>query len=223
MEEREFPLYLPFKDRTYQVKGYIQDTTEFKDNKGYIDKETGRVYICSKDEPPVHEDTPIIIINNENPVEYELKECHNPSTTEVFRSEYLYDISHKAIIENTSEDDILYNEEALADMNAATSIFIPTINEEDDPLKKIVKQAIISKRIDINRLKHKMPAKYGLTNLKSALITKTKMSITNFIIWCELLGLDFSFAVYDNGKDLIDPLKKTIVYDSSTNRINEEK
>lgn len=217
--EKNFPLYLPYKDRTYAVEGYIGEVDKYKDNKGYIDRKTGRIFICSKDKGPVHTDVPIIFVKDDG--SYTIKDANAPSILEVFRKEYLHDLSFQAIVNETKEDEPLYNEEALADINAATSVFIPTINDDDDPLKKIIKQSIISKKIDINRLKHKMPQKYGLTNMKSALIGKTKMSITNFNIWCELLGITYEIILSDNGTDRQTPLHKPIYFRSDTNRLQE--
>ena len=218
-QTRNFPLYLPYKDRTYSIFGYIGEVDEYKDNKGYIDKKTGRIFICSKDNPPYHSDVPILYVNKDGTLTK--KDVNAPQIQEVFRDAYLYDLSYQSIVDTTKEDEQLYNEEALADINAATSVFVPTINDDDDPLKKIIKQTIISKKIDINRLKHKMPQKYGLTNMKSALIGKTKMSITNFNIWCELLGVTYEVAIYDNGTDSQNPLHKAIHFRSDTNRLEE--
>lgn len=217
--ERNFPLYLPYKDRTYAIEGYLGEADVYKDNKGYIERKTGRIFICSKDKPPVHTDVPIVYINDDG--SYTIKDANAPNVLEVFRDAYLHDLSFQTIINETGENEQLYNEEALADINAATSVFIPTINDDDDPLKKIVKQAIISKKIDINRLKHRMPQKYGLTNMKSALIGKTKMSITNFNIWCELLGITYEIIMSDNGTDTQTPLKRPIYFCSETNRLQE--
>lgn len=211
-----FPRFLPYRGRTYSVLGVIGEVESYRDNKGYIDN-NGRIWIASVEHAPAHNDVPIIFIKKNGEIEY--KDVNAPNIIEVFRAEYLHDLSYKCIVDETAPDEQLYNEEALSDINAATSVFIPTINEHDDPLKKIVKQAIISKKIDINRLKHKMPQKYGLTNMKSALIGKTKMSITNFQIWCELLELTFHFVMEDNGKDRQTPLKDPILYSSDIDRI----
>ena len=221
MEHRNFPLYLPFRgDRTYSILGYIGQVDTYIDNKGYIDEATGKIYICSKDKPPVHDDTPVIYVKDDGT--YTLKDVNAPQVAEVFRDAYLYDLSMPTILNTTKEHEVLYNAEALADMNAATTVFIPTINETDDPLKKIVKQLIISKKIDINRLKHRLPEKYGLTNMKSALIGKTKMSINNFNMWFELLGATYEITVSDNGTDAQNPLIGQIRYSSDTNRLVEE-
>lgn len=215
----EFPKYLQYKDdRTYSVLGYIGEVDGYIDNKGYIDKKTGKIYICSKNEPPFHDDVPVLRVDGDN---IEKVEPQFSSISDKFHEDKIYTLSLDHICEATSGDEVLYDEDMLADMNASTSLFIPTINESDDPLKKLIKQAIIDKAIDINRLKHKMPQKYGLTNMKSALIGKTKMSITNFNIWCELLGINYEVILSDNGNDTQDPLKGVIHYDNTTNRITK--
>jgi hypothetical protein len=217
--DNDFPKYLKFKNRIYSVMGYISNTSEYEDNKAYI-AEDGYIYVYADGGKPLHKDVPYMTMDSNNSLVY--TDTTNPSTKEIFKeSADLFSLSLDIIESTTAGDEELYNEEALADMNAATSIFIPTINDNDDPLKKIIKQIIISKRIDINRLKHRMPQKYGLTNMKSALVGKTKMSITNFIIWCELLGVNFEISIGDNGTDVEDPLQHIISFNSIGNTVSE--
>ena len=122
MEHRNFPLYLPFRgDRTYSILGYIGQVDTYIDNKGYIDEPTGKIYICSKDKPPVHDDTPVIYVKDDGT--YTLKDVNAPQVAEVFRDAYLYDLSMPTILNTTKEHEVLYNAEALADMNAATTVF----------------------------------------------------------------------------------------------------
>lgn len=201
--------FLSYHDRTYAIYGNIKDTKNFVNGKGYID-DNGNVYIYT--DRPISS-APYFMKNEETgEISY-----HNmtPLYSTYFNKDHIGTLSFKELVDNTTGNEVLYNTEALEDMNLASSIYVPTINDDDDPLKKIIKQAIIDKHIDLNRLKHKMPQKYGLTNMKSALIGKTKMSIFNFMIWCELLGLDFKFIVTDNDTDKINPLTKTISFDST--------
>ena len=58
--------------------------------------------------------------------------------------------------------------------------------------------------------------------MKQALIQKTRMSTTNFMLWAELLGIDFNVIVKDNGRDKISPLKHPLVYDSYKDCIYED-
>ena len=217
-----YPKYLQFKDRTYVVLDDIQLAPEFKDNKGYVDRKTGKIYICTKDHAPVHTDVPILKVNPDTR-EKEMIPAPDKETDDYFVVKNLSSVTFANIVNGTNPDDVLYDEESLADMNAATSLFTPIMDtEKDDPLKQIIKQTILDKKIDINRLKHRLPQKYGLTNLKSALIGKTKMSITNFNIWCELLGIEYSVTVSDNGTDTENPLQETLTYTSENNRITRK-
>lgn len=215
----KFPKYLPYKgERTYEVIGYIGEVDSYIDNKAYVDKTSGKIYIASF-EKPVHSDVPILYIKSDG--SYVLKEIYSPQANKAFNVANLYDLSLDMITSTTTGDEVLYNEDALQDMNAATTIFCPVINETDDPLKRLIKQVIIDKKIDINRLKHKMPQKYGLTNMKSALIGPTKMSITSFNIWCELLGIHYEIVINDSGADTQNPLDNVLHYSSVTNKVSK--
>lgn len=206
MEEKiRFPRYLHYgDDNMLTILGYLGNVATFVDNRGYVDKDTDKVYVYN----PKNKHVPYIIVSDDGEVtkvDTDLKVYD-----EYFRLSNSYENSIYTILSTTPKDAVLYDEEALADMNAATSVFVPEIQPDDDPLKKIIKSAIIKKGIDINRLKCKLPEKYALTNLKSALIGKTKMSISVFQTWCGLLELDFTFTVSDNGNDGINPLLEPI-------------
>ena len=132
------------------------------------------------------------------------------------------DLSFDEIVRQTSDNDVMYNEQAINDLNNAASKYVPVINETDDYLKKIVKEAIVRKNVDINRLKCKMVVSYNLLNMKQALEKSTKMSVIYFASWMEILGLDFEIIVKDNGQDRIDPLKENLVYSSAIDRVVTE-
>ena len=57
---------------------------------------------------------------------------------------------------------------------------------------------------------------YALNNMKSGLSKSTKMTVPNFIKWCEILGLDWELTISDNGEDNINPLSETIVVSNKT-------
>lgn len=96
-----------------------------------------------------------------------------------------------------------------------SDVFVPTIKDTDDPLKKIIKQAIIEKRVNLSIYKNKVNNEYGLVNMKSALLRDTAMSIKYFKMWLEVLDLDFRIILRDNGDPQnINPLKREIVINS---------
>ena len=131
----------------------------------------------------------------------------------------MIDISLVNIIEKTKPNEVLYDEQEIQDMNSAASFYVPIINDSDDFLKKIVKNTIITKGIDINRLKGKTDQKYVLPNMKAALENKTKMSVIYFCCWMELLGCDFQIDIIDNGLDSTNKLKTDLIYTSNTDKV----
>ena len=66
-KEITFPKYLLYRnDRTYAVVGYIDDPDiKFEDNKCYVEKKTGDIYVCCIGDKPLHTDVPIIFINGD--------------------------------------------------------------------------------------------------------------------------------------------------------------
>lgn len=212
-----FPVYLNYKDNIFTVLGYIGECEDYIVNKGYINPDDKIIYIYSNNKMK-STSIPYFWVNDDNDFEYNKL---NPLMDKNFAIDNIVEWSFDEIVENTDENEELYNEEAINDMNAATNVFVPIINEDDDFLKKLIKQTIIDKNIDIKRLQHKLNKKYGLTNMKSALIGKTKMSVPNFIIWAELLGIDWEITVFDNGTDKLSPLNKSLTYESGNNKITK--
>jgi len=100
-------------------------------------------------------------------------------------------------------------------INNNSDVYIPIIRENDDPLKIAIKKAIIEKRINLKNYKGKFLDNYALNNRKSGLNGPTKMSITNFKTWCEVLGLEWKLELSDNGTDKMNPMKNSILIDSN--------
>ena len=225
-----FPVYVSTSDGEKTIRcvnwldldsnGCLPTTIRYELNRGYLNVNDGVVWIYSGKEKPANPDQYPYFWGKpgEKPTFSEPTE----ESKEAFREENLRDVSTKIINETLEENEVLYNEQEINDLNDAQAVYVPIIREKDDFLKKIIKQAIINKGIDLARLKYKTSEKYILPNMKAALDNDTKMSVVYFGHWCELLGLDFSAVVYDNGTDTDDPLKKPIMYSSETGKITEE-
>ena len=138
---------------------------------------------------------------------------------EIFVKENVKDISLDSIKENTSENEELYNVDELNYLNSATSIYTPTINPEDDYLKKLVKYILLILKININKFNAQFQYKYTLTNMKTALQGKTKMSVKIFSQWMELLKSDFMIIVKAHDVNDGEHLDGYVIYDSKTNEI----
>ena len=215
MSEINFPTYLPSEDRIIEVLGYLpEEPQELIKGKGYILNDSIYAYVDNPDDV-VTRNYPIVWIQHSEPSVWRTWE---PEDMGLFKIKNLFPMD---VDEQLVDGEKLYSEEAINDMNMATSVFIPIINEEDDFLKKIVKQAIIEKKTDINRLKSCMSKKHGLSNMRTALVGKTRMSVTNFMQWAELLGFNFELTVTDNGRDTISPLKDSLTYSNTTDTVSK--
>lgn len=216
-EEMTFPKLLSISggERVFHVLDEIRDGVVFRDGKGYV--RDNFVWIYSKN-PPTDSRYPYFWHEHGKICFGKIRDSiRDEFSAERAKSQALMDTVFKV-----DPNEQLYDEEAISDMNAATSIYVPFIKPEDDVLKKIIKHVIIFKRININRLKSKMDKPYMLSNMKTALTNDTKMSVPNFILWANLLGMRFTIIAEDDGNDVVNPLKKRIVYDSFTDQYTIE-
>lgn len=113
-----------------------------------------------------------------------------------------------------SNEENFIDPERVEVINNNAEVFVPTINEDDDFLKYLVKVAIIQKKINLKNYRGKFSNQYQLNNLKSGLNKGTKMTVTNFKVWCEILGLKWQFILEDDGTDRYNPLPEPIVIES---------
>lgn len=89
-------------------------------------------------------------------------------------------------------------------------IFAPIIKDDDDILKKIIKNVLNELQVDIRRYRKCFENEYDLTNLKASLTKPGTMSIKYFNRWCEILGLQVRMIISDNGTTKTNPLKKVL-------------
>lgn len=208
--ERKFPVYLSTKNSCKRVVGYIDSEYEpFIDGKGYIYDD--QVWFFSREKPKTS-DIPVFWYEHGRILFGKTRE----TIKENFSVKRLRSMEPQDTLANLDPNVPLYDEKALSDINSATSVFVPEIKETDDCLKKLVKLTIIKKNININGLKSKMAKSYSLPNLKTALMNNTKMSVPNFLIWCDLLSISFDIFISDNGTDIHNPLPEQIHYNSLT-------
>ena len=218
----KFPQYRSTTERTVSVVGMVDKNNEgkergvFLDGKGYIDEDENIWIYCGAGKPKNANAYPYFWLNEEGEKEFSEPQ---ENMKKAFNVTNMKDMSLQIIVEKTGENEELFDEDAINDMNAAAAFYVPQIRESDDFLKKVVKNTIIAKGIDINRLKVKTEQKYILPNMKAALDNKTKMSVMYFCCWMELLGCDFQVSICDNGTDDGDPLKNTLIYISDKDKV----
>lgn len=99
-------------------------------------------------------------------------------------------------------------------INNNSDIYAPTIKDSDDFLKYLVKKIILDKKINLKNYRDRFANAYALTNMKSGLGRSTKMTVTNFKTWCEILGIRWTMIVEDAGMDKLSPLPEPIEINS---------
>ena len=215
----KFPYYINTSERSISVKGVIDDNTkDYENGKGYIDTQTGRVWIFCSEKPNKG------YVNQYPYFWFENDEKHfsdpSPLISKAYSIDNMQNLSVHTVINSTVPGEQLYNEAEIMDINASSNFYIPIIHSYDDFLKKVIKIIIIEKGIDINRLKCKSDVPYMLANMKTALNNKTKMSVAYFASWMELLGCTFDIIIRDTGEDNVNPLQNQHIYDFEKDKMS---
>lgn len=218
MDIMEYPRVLLYMNTTYIVSGKIGEVEKYNVGECYIgDDDYVYLYVSNKEELKQNKFIPTCMYEDfDTTKKIVTKRTRSGEVMESFHINKTTGIGIGDISTNTPDDLVLYDEDLLEDLNAPMTEKTIIINETDDFLKKVIKTAIIVKKINLNRLRHRMPTNYAFSNLLSGLTGKTKMSVLSFLKWVELLGLDFEVVLKDNGRDEIDPLPNDIKYDGNT-------
>lgn len=219
-----FPAYLSVPDRTIRVMGYLEDfdTEDLEEGKGYILWDNF-VYIYNpnlSNSTMSQADRNCLAFNFLN--DYKEIIFLKFNKFKEFNAENVYNADLNQIINDTSKDDVYYDAKQLMDIQLSSTIYIPTIEEDDDFLKKIIKTFIIDTRVNVRALKSKGSKEYTVSNLITGLNNKTKMSVTSFLRWCELLGLKFNMDVQSNNLINIIPSDYRVHYESGYDNLTTE-
>lgn len=229
---------ITYQNRAFMLDGYISDfnmsyeengekernLSSLKNNKGYVDDE-GYIWIYWEKEPEKSTSIPYFTIEVDGDAQpkFNFSKWNTPETRRAFNIDNVGDCSLDYIKNHSTKDDVTHNDEAVIDVYSSTNAYLPEINDTDDFLKKVVKTAIIEKKVNLNKYKNIYGTKkYTLTNMRQALAGKTKMSPTVFLMWAEILGFDFEVNIVDNGKDKGDNFTGIIHYDSTSDTVTKE-
>lgn len=221
-KELTFPQYICTNNRTISVAGIMKNKEEdlpdnYINGKGYIDPSDDSIWIFVNKKPnKLRKDSyPYFWFDKESN-----RERSNPpqGIRELYNAKNLRDLSVESIIDDIKEDEVIYSPEELAYINSSTSFYKPPVYKKDDNWKKLIKYMILTKGIDINRLKVKMGVPYKLPNMKTALNNDTKMSPPYFATWLEILGLEVTYKIKDDGSDRLNPIGE-MEYDPTTDTL----
>ena len=145
-------------------------------------------------------------------------------TTDEEKQQYTY--SDKICSTTASEivDKINKKEVEVFVMPESSKAFCPEISENDDILKRLMKQAIINKGIDIDRFKYRFVDKNALFNFKQVLKGDNRLSMLLFDRGAEAFNLKYTIVLEEDLGDSIGiPLSEPIVVSSNdTHELNSK-
>ena len=196
-------MFLVQNNEVTKVELYRDDKT-LKKGRGYLLEDYVYIYRGTLKENPLCgiyiEDGKRVFIE---PTAKEDKIIYHRDNVSDFNVDRIYREIH-------SNKDSFLSEKELEIINSSTETFTATLKPGDDFLKEAIKEAINKKKINLKVYKDKFKNEHSLNNMKSALNKKSKMSVSYFMDWCEILGLDWTIIITDNGKDRISPMGDTI-------------
>lgn len=205
-----YPVLIFTQDKTFRIEGEFNsdkfDTcNKFIDGKGYLDTVDNHAWVYVDEKPRDPNQYPYFWIENGKYVKSEPSQ----EIYKQFRLNKFVNYNTDRIIQATNESentDPIYVDDVINDLNASSEIFHPVIYTKDDFLKKSIKTVINVLNISLSKYKYKMTQKYMISNMKSALLSPTKMSTMYFNAWAEMLGLKVTMIIEstDASEDKLD-------------------
>lgn len=222
MKIKNYPVFIIADTKTISCKGEFDSSITpsrnilMENGKGYLDVRDGHFWIFSSVKPRNPNEYPHVWIESGRYV----KSKPSFETLEKFNGRNAINMQLPTIMENAenSDDTAFYNDTVIADLNANSEKFHPVTYQFDDFLKKIIKSVFNSLNISLSKLKSKAQQKYMISNMKSAVLTNTKMSVKYFNAWAELLGLKVTIIV-ETDENAEDKLSEPLVYLSTKDSV----
>jgi len=213
MEVLNFPVWAYFKKGgTLEILGDFEFEGAPINGKGYI--YDGYVYQFDESINPSIGGIPKIYRDKDMNIKL-LKGI----TGETMSVEELKENSMANIVATTKEDDNFIDEHAVAPIASSNSVYTPIIEEGDDFFKRIIKTVFLIKQVSTARYRRLLTTPYAFSNLFQGLNSATKVSVTTWQTWIELLGLDCTIIVKDSGTDKDAPIDGYIVYKSRSDTL----
>ena len=121
-----------------------------------------------------------------------------PAKKDLYISDRVIELSDSGIINAVNEDK--FKEVDPSIIESSEEYFAPDILDSDDMLKRIVKRVLAEKKLSFKSAKTRFKNEYDITNMKSALMKPSMMSMRYFNKWVELTDIT-SITVTANFKD----------------------
>jgi hypothetical protein len=118
-------------------------------------------------------------------------------------AEYKADTHYGKVDIDALYDGITAKEDTFQIYADGKNAYIPDISINDDPFKRALKEAIITKGIDIDSIKDRFSDRNAVFNFKSVMKGDNKVSTLIFERGCEAFGLGYCIILFDKDKNNI--------------------
>lgn len=142
-------------------------------------REPGVYHIGKKKDKIYHFIQPFFIRKNSGYSEKDIRVTNTKNILDIIEHEGLIDI----------DSDVILSEKG--------KLFVPRISSDDNFLSRVIKTAIVKKKIDLNDYKNRFKSEYELNNYRRALLQNGNMSVDKFLKWCDVLDISFEMKYFD--------------------------
>lgn len=190
----------------------------FEDGKAYLNPDTKQIWVYKDTCPTDKNKYPYMWFENgtlrfSTPCKEIIK---------LFKEKEARVMETEKIIAETNADESnnepIFDDTIINDLNASSERFHPVIYDKDDFLKKLIKNVLNMVCISLNKYKSRVKQKYMISNMKSALMSQTKMSTMYFNAWIEMLGLKMT-VIIESDESAEDKIPEPIVYLSERDNV----
>lgn len=115
-----------------------------------------------------------------------------------YSAEHIIELDPVKIIKEVNDNpEDFASKETIEEAMMHGDLLTPVLKESDDFLKHLIKRIILEKKVSISYYKTKFDKSHEFPNLRQSLDKETKMTVTNFKRWADLLGFDWEIIISD--------------------------
>jgi hypothetical protein len=117
-----------------------------------------------------------------------------PEIEDNYSTARIVEYNNRAVIDAVNGTDESFKSIDRALLEQSDEFFAPSIISTDDVLKRIIKRCLAEKRLSLKVFRAKFKNDYDITNMKSALLKPSPMSIRYFNKWAEILDMNVTIV-----------------------------
>lgn len=124
-----------------------------------------------------------------------------------YKSEDLIDFDNAKDIHELIEQNNVYKDMEREILTSPDNLYVPKHSPTESPESEIIKDAVVSKEIDINKYKERWGDSF---NNDKKEISKDRLSLPKLVRICNNLDIKATLTLENNGPDVPNPMKKPL-------------